>query len=108
MSWKEKVLNLMEKNGISQKQLSALSGITESSVSRYLRGNQRPRIDVLVNFANALDVNPEFLLEEEEENDEKQSFKNIATAIARDGSNLTEEEKNKLILLILGNKSDGK
>lgn len=108
MSWKEKVLDLMDANGINQKQLSALSGITESSVSRYLKGNQRPRIDVLVNFAKALNVKVDYLLEEEETNGTATSFQNIATAIARDGNELTEEEKNKLILLILGHKSDGK
>lgn len=107
MSWKEKVIDLMETNNINQKQLSALSGITESSVSRYLKGNQRPRLDVLVNFAKALNVKVDYLLEEEEAEGTASSFTNIATAIARNGNDLTEEEKNKLILLILGHKTDG-
>lgn len=46
MSWQEKVKNLMNDRGINQKQLSQLSGITESSVSRYLRSDRRPRLDV--------------------------------------------------------------
>ena len=37
MSWQEKVKTLMLDRGINQKQLSQLSGITESSISRYLR-----------------------------------------------------------------------
>ena len=57
MNWKEKVIELMTTKNITQKDLSRLSGITETSISRYLNGSQRPRIDVLLNFAKALEVN---------------------------------------------------
>ena len=106
MNWKEKVSELMTTKKITQKDLSWLSGITETSISRYLNGSQRPRIDVLLNFAKALDVNVEYLLEEERSTQES-SFTTIATAIARNGSNLTIEEQNKLIALILGKGKSG-
>lgn len=106
MNWKEKVSELMTTKKITQKDLSRLSGITETSISRYLNGSQRPRIDVLLNFAKALDVNVEYLLEEERSTQES-SFTTIATAIARNGSNLTIEEQNKLIALILGKGKSG-
>lgn len=101
MCWKNKVVDLMATKKINQKELARLSGITESSVSRYLNSDQRPRIDVLINFAKALEVNVDYLLENNEQSSES-SFTNIATAIARNGNNLTTEEKNKLIMLILG------
>lgn len=100
MSWKEKVLALMKERDISQKELSHLSGITESSVSRYLHGEKRPRMDIVVNFAKALHVETSYLLDEEENSES--SFNYIATAVARKGNNLTAEEKNRLIGLILG------
>ena len=106
MNWKEKVSELMTTKKITQKDLSRLSGITETSISRYLNGSQRPRIDVLLNFAKAQDVNVEYLLEEERSTQES-SFTTIATAIARNGSNLTIEEQNKLIALILGKGKSG-
>lgn len=106
MNWKEKVSELMTTKNLTQKDLSRLSGITETSISRYLNGSQRPRIDVLLNFAKALDVNVEYLLEEERFTQES-SFTTIATAIARNGSNLTIEEQNKLIALILGKGKSG-
>ena len=106
MNWKEKVSELMTTKKITQKDLSRLSGITETSISRYLNGSQRPRIDVLLNFAKALDVNVEYLLEEERSTQES-SFTTIATAIARNGSNLTIEEQNKLIALIHGKGKSG-
>ncbi len=100
MSWKEKVLDLMEQRNIKQKELSRLSGITESSISRYLHSDKRPRLDVVVNIAKALSVETNYLLDETESTDS--AYNTISTAVARYGSELTAEEKNKLIALILG------
>lgn len=100
MGWKEKVAELMSQRGINQKQLAALSGITESSISRYLHSDQRPRMDIVVNIAKALHVETEYLLDEDERSES--AYNSIATAIARKGNELTPEEKNQLIALILG------
>ena len=100
MSWKEKILDLMEQRNISQKQLSKMSGISESSLSRYLHSGNRPRLDVVVNVARALQVETNYLLDEEEQS--VSAYNTISTAVARYGSELTAEEKNKLIALILG------
>ena len=101
MTWQDKVKRLMETKGINQKQLSQLSGITEASVSRYLKGERTARMDIIINFAKALNVTTEYLLNEDEETS-LQPYTEIATAIARNGNSLTAEEKNKLIALILG------
>lgn len=105
MSWQEKVKNLMLDRDINQKQLSQLSGITESSVSRYLRSERRPRLDIVVNFAKAFGVSTEYLLDEGEES-EASAYETISTAIARKGGDLTAEEKNELIALLLGSKAN--
>ena len=105
MNWQEKVKNLMINRGINQKQLSQLSGITESSVSRYLRSERRPRLDIVVNFAKAFGVSTDYLLDDGEES-ETSAYETISTAIARKGEELTAEEKNKLISLLLGSKAD--
>jgi len=104
MSWKEKVTELMNQRNITQKQLSQLSGITESSISRYLHSEQRPRMDIVVNIAKALHVETGYLLDEGEKG--KSAYSSIATAIARKGNELSAEEKNQLIALILGAKKD--
>lgn len=101
MTWQEKVKRLMENKGINQKRLSQLSGITEASVCRYLRGDRTARLDILINFAKALDVTVEYLLNDDEET-EIRPYTEIAASIARNGGSLTAEEKNKLIALILG------
>lgn len=104
MSWKEKVTELMKQRNITQKQLSQLSGITESSISRYLHSEQRPRMDIVVNVAKALHVETEYLLDDSERGES--AYSSIVTAIARKGNELTAEEKNQLIALILGAKKD--
>lgn len=102
MSWNEKVVELMKVKKMNQKELSNLSGITEASVSRYLKGERTPRMDIIINFAKALDVSVEYLLTDDQPVQPKISaYENIAVAIARDGNNLTAEEMNKLIELIL-------
>lgn len=100
MSWREKVLNEMRKQNLDQKDLAILSGVTESSVSRYLHSDKRPRLDIIINFAKALKLKTEYLLEEDSET--VSSFTNIATVVARYGNDLTPDEKNRLIALILG------
>ena len=102
MTWQEKVKQLMNNQGINQKKLSQLSGITEASISRYLKGERAARLDIIINFAKALNVTTEYLLNDDEETDLK-PYQEIATAIARNGNSLTAEEKNQLIALILGN-----
>jgi len=104
MGWKEKTTELMSQMDISQKQLSQLSGITESSISRYLHSEQRPRMDIVVNIAKALRVETEYFLDDDEK--VETAYSSIATAIARKGNDLTAEEKNQLIALLLGVKQD--
>lgn len=102
MTWKEKVNKIMNERNITQKQLAQLSGITESSISRYLHNDQRPRMDIVVNIAKALHVETEYLLDDDEKSES--AYNSIATAIARKGNELTPEEKNELISLLLGAK----
>lgn len=105
MNWQSKVKKLMADRSINQKQLARLSGITESSVSRYLSSERRPRLDIVINFAKAFGVSTDYLLDEDEKSSES-AFETVATAIARKGGDLTPEEKNELILLLLGRKAD--
>ena len=102
MTWQDKVKELMKNQGINQKKLSQRSEITEASISRYLKGERTARLDIIINFAKALNVTTEYLLNDDEETELKPQ-QEIATAIARNGNSLTAEEKNQLIALILGN-----
>ena len=100
MDWSEKVKRMLADRNMNQKELSEKSGITRASISRYLKGNRRPRIDVVINFAKALGVEPEELLDE----DEKviSPMEAIKLSFARNGGNLTEDEKKELVEMIMG------
>ena len=99
MTWSEKVKDLMNKQGLNQKQLAEKSGITEPSVCRYLKGDRKPRLDVIVNFAKALNVDVEYLLDNE--TPVLTPYQSIERAIARNGNQLSEEEAKQLASMIL-------
>ena len=99
MDWNEKVKKMMLDRDMSQKELSEKSGITRASICRYLQGKRRPRIDVVVNFAKAFGVEPEELLDDGEE--EINHFEAIKCSIARNGGELTENEKQILIKILM-------
>lgn len=96
--WREKVLELMNLQKINQKELSRLSGISEASISRYLKEEKTPRIDILLNISRALNVGINYLLGDDTDHS---SYDEIASSIARNGNNLSDKEKNDLISLIL-------
>lgn len=100
MEWNEKVKKLMKEQNLNQKELALKSGITEPSVCRYLKGEREPRIDIVINFAKALNVSIEYLLDKNSDN--YSSFNEIKFAVARHGNELTEDEQKELIKLIKG------
>ncbi|MBO8427170.1 MAG: helix-turn-helix transcriptional regulator [Firmicutes bacterium] len=99
MSLNERIKFCMKEKNINQKQLSLLTNITESSISKYLNDERTPRIDVLVNIAKALGVTTDYLLGEEKK--ENLNLANIKLVLARGKKSLTEEEKIELIKFIL-------
>ena len=100
MNWQEKTLKLMKERGWNQKMLAEKSGITEASLSRYLAGERNPRMDIIVNLAKAFNIRTDYLLEDDSVTN-LTPYTEIATAIARKGSELSIDEKNELIRLIL-------
>ncbi|MBR2556555.1 MAG: helix-turn-helix transcriptional regulator [Aeriscardovia sp.] len=99
MTWVDTVKSAMEKQGINQKELAKRTGITESSVCRYLKGDRKPRIDIVINFARELGLNVSELLELDGNNS---AYSDIALVIARRGGELTDEEVNSLVQMLRG------
>ncbi len=98
-----RVNELLEKKGLSQKQLAKMSNITESSLSRYLAGILQPRIDVIRNIALALGVSVSFLIGDT--NDlvfSSSPYKETYRVVARNKSKLSDHEKTELIKLLFG------
>ena len=58
----EKVVALMDEQGLTEKELSKRANVTESAISYYLSGTRTPRSDVLVRIARALNTSIDYLL----------------------------------------------
>ncbi len=100
MEFNERIRMLLDEQHLSQKDLAQKAGITEASMSKYLSGERTPRIDVVVNLANALGVTADELIGNEIEND-KMNLARMKTVLARGLDDLSKEEKNELIKFLL-------
>lgn len=70
----EKVVMLLKKNNMVQKELADRVGITEVSLSRYISGNRTPKGTVIANIANVLHTTTDYLLNTENNENEPYSI----------------------------------
>lgn len=96
----ERVKELMNEKKITQKELSSLSGVSEPSLCRYLKG-QMPRMDVINNVVKALGVSSDYLLGGENK-DSVDSYLETKTIVARNKGQLTSQQKAELISMLFG------
>ena len=94
-----RIAESLQKKGMTQKELSERIGVTEAVISRYISGDREPKPEMLANIATALHTTSDFLLGIE--NDEF-NHSRIRRMIARNASNLTEQEKRELINALFG------
>lgn len=94
-----RISHLLNKNGISQKELADRINVSESVVSRYISGEREPKANVLANIATALRTTSDYLLGIE---DDEFSQPRIKRMIARNADNMTAEEKRELINALFG------
>ena len=104
VSFEERLKELMLQQNISQKELAHLSGISESSISRYLSGSLKPRMDILINISKVFGVTTSYLTGENEENIQLDPYEEIKYVVARNKNLLSDEEKMDLIKILFGEK----
>lgn len=91
---------LYEKN-ISQKQLSEMTGITESAISHYIKGDRVPRGTNLIKIAKALGTTADDLLSGDKEMDKESDLVFAKSLIARNASQMTKEERMEFIAMLM-------
>lgn len=101
MKLSETMESLLKKKNITQKQLSIMTGITESAISRYISGDRVPRGVNLVKIANALDTTTDNLLNASEDSKDTESFDYTRSLIARNASKMSQEQKKELMELLI-------
>lgn len=94
----EKIKNLLLENNISQKDLSVRLNLSEATISKYISGERKPKIDMVVNLATALNTTVDYLLGTEKENVD---FAKLGRILARSKNELSQEQKRKLINILL-------
>ena len=98
----EKIGNRIEKllkaNGYTQKELALMVGVTEAAMSRYLKNEREPKIEVVANLATALNTTSDYLISGTSSNED---FAEVYRLVARSTTNMTDEEKMKLMKVLL-------
>ena len=96
-----RIKEMITKQGISQKQFSEMTGITESAISHYIKGDRVPRGANLVKIAKALGTTTDDLLSGDKEMDKERDLVFAKSLIARNASKMTQEEKMQFIQLLI-------
>lgn len=105
--FKERFSALLQARGLSQKELAQKTNLTESAVSRYLKGDREPRGAILLNIANALETSTDYLSGKTDEVKPVGADSEIETAfqlVARNAPNMNAEEKERFIRILYGGK----
>lgn len=83
---------------MTQRELAERLNVTEGVISRYISGEREPKPDMLANIATALSTTSDYLLGTEER---MMSHDSLCRIIARNASEMTLEEKTKLMQILL-------
>lgn len=93
----ERISELLKKNGLSQRELAELVGVTEVSMSRYIKGDRVPKGPIIANIAVALHTTSDYLLGQEAEEDSELAYYQTQRAIARNASKWSQKQKADLV-----------
>lgn len=95
----QRIQRLLDEKHISRKEFSAMTGLTEAALSRYITGQREPKSVTLSIIANALGVSMDVLLGTPCENPEK--LEDAMQLVARSAAEMDPEKKKWLITTLL-------
>lgn len=94
----DRILSLLKQSGYSQKELASMVGVTEAAMSRYLKNEREPKIEVVANLATALNTTVDYLISGRSESN---TFDDVYHLVSRSTVTMTPDEKMKLMKLLL-------
>lgn len=94
-----RISEMLEKRNLNQRQLASRINITEAQLSRYISGDREPKPSTLANIATALQTTSDYLLGID---DGEFNLNQIRRLIARNASDLTDDEKRELMDALFG------
>lgn len=90
----QRLLSLLQRQGLTQKELANRINTTEATLSRYVSGEREPKADILANIATALNTTSDYLLGIERD---EFDFPKIERILARNAPGMSEKQKKALI-----------
>lgn len=93
----DKIAELLQKNGMTQRELASQVGVTEVSMSRYISNERTPKSTVVANIATALHTTSDYLLGTEKVDAFDTEYYKIHRLIARNASMMSIEQKKELV-----------
>lgn len=93
-----RISELMKKSDFTQKELATMVGVTEAAISRYINNEREPKVEVVANLATALDTTTDYLIYG---TPSEEDFSEIYRLVARSTTNMTTDEKMKLMKVLL-------
>ncbi len=97
----ERIKELLEKKGITQRELAEKTGCTEAAVSHYIKGDRVPRASVLTKIAIALETTSDYLMEGVPV-EVKEELGYAKKLIARNVSQMSKAEKKEILDILMG------
>jgi len=102
-----KITSLLQINGLTQRELADKVGVTEVSMSRYIKGDRIPKGPTIRNIAKALHVSTDYLLghDDTEVNDPESAYYRTQRIIARNAKDWTQKQKADLVNALFDSES---
>lgn len=94
----DRICKLLKESGYTQKELSRMCGVTEAAMCRYIKNDREPKIEVVANMATALNTTVDYLISGKKD---RTGFEDVYHLVARSTISMTDEEKLKLIKLLM-------
>lgn len=93
---------LLKKNRIKQKEFAESIGLTEATISRYIRGSRVPNGKNITKIASALHTTTDYLLygHNQKEDDFLISYFQVANAIKRYAKTWSAKQKTDLVMAL--------
>ncbi len=97
-----RISELLKKNRIKQKEIAESIGLTEATISRYIRGSRVPNGKNITKIASALHTTTDYLLygQHKEEDDFYISHFQVANAIKRYAKTWSVKQKTDLVMAL--------
>ena len=101
----ERIKELLEKKGITQRELAERTGCTEAAVSHYIKGDRIPRASILTKIAIVLETTSDYLMEGIPV-EVKEELGYAKKLIARNVSQMSKAEKKEILDILMGGDDD--